>query len=156
MTESATAIASERERKREDEFRPIADYGLLAVQRRYLPGTLVIETTFTTDTGSVRLLDAMAFAEGQRGHDLGFDAPHELLRAVEGISGRVELEMELAPRGEYGLVQPLFRWEDRGGRTFGGPNRVTIRAGAPIEINDATMRASFEVGEDETTGFSMR
>src|ERR671937_736714 len=124
--------------------------GSFAVQRRYLPGTLVIETTFTTDTGSVRLLDAMAFAEGQRGHDLGFDAPHELLRAVEGISGRVELEMELAPRGEYGLVQPLFRWEDRGGRTFGGPN------GAPIEISDATMRASFEVGEDETTGSSMR
>ena len=30
----------------------------------------------------------MAFAEGQRGHDLGFDAPHELLRSVEGLSGR--------------------------------------------------------------------
>src|SRR5215210_8163952 len=47
--------------------------------RRYLPGTLVIETIFTTDAGKVRLTDAMAFAEGQRGHDLGYDAPHELL-----------------------------------------------------------------------------
>ena len=47
----------------------------------------MIETIFTTDTGSVRLHDAMAFAEGQRGHELGFDAPHELLRSVEGISG---------------------------------------------------------------------
>ena len=51
------------------------------------PGTLVIETTFTTDAGQVKLTDAMAFAEGQRGHDLGFDSPHELLRSVEGLSG---------------------------------------------------------------------
>jgi GH15 family glucan-1,4-alpha-glucosidase len=134
-------------------IRPV---GSFAVERRYVPGTLVIETTFTTDTGSVRLLDAIAFAEGQRGHELGFDAPHEVIRALEGISGRVELEMELAPRGEYGLVEPLFRQEDGGGRTFGGPNRVAVRAGAPVEINDATMRASFELGRGESVGFAMR
>src|SRR5689334_13292136 len=55
-----------------------------SAERRYLPGSLVIETVVTTATGSARLRDAMAFAEGQRGHDLGFDAPHELLRSVEG------------------------------------------------------------------------
>ena len=60
------------------------------------PARSSIETTFTTDTGTVRLLDAMAFAPGQRGHDLGFDAPHELLRGVEGVAGEVELELELA------------------------------------------------------------
>src|SRR5919108_163085 len=76
--------------------------GAFAAERRYLPGTLVIETTFTTDAGAVRLLDAMAFAQGQRGHDLGFNAPHELLRAIEGVSGEVELELELAPRPQYG------------------------------------------------------
>src|SRR5687767_13265248 len=56
--------------------------GAFETVRRYLPGTLVIETTFTTGTGSVRLTDAMAFAELQRGHDLGFDAPHEIVRGV--------------------------------------------------------------------------
>ena len=65
-------------------IRPVQSY---SATRRYLPGTLVIETVFTTDTGQVRLTDAMAFAEGQRGHDLGYDAPHELLRSVEGLSG---------------------------------------------------------------------
>src|SRR5690348_6629526 len=41
-------------------------------ERRYLPGTLVIETTFTTETGVARVTDALAFAEGQRGHELGY------------------------------------------------------------------------------------
>ena len=66
-------------------IRPVQAY---TATRRYLPGTLVIETIFTTETGEVRLTDAMAFAEGQRGHDLGFDAPHELLRSVEGGRAR--------------------------------------------------------------------
>src|SRR3954464_11344582 len=70
-------------------------------ERRYLPGTLVIETTFTTDTGVVRLTDTMSFAQGQRGHDLGMDSPHEVLRGVECITGEMELLFELAPRPEY-------------------------------------------------------
>src|SRR6059058_1711726 len=64
--------------------------GAFTSERRYVPGTLVIETTFVTDTGTVRLTEAMLFAEGQRLHDLGVDAPHELLRGVEGVSGSVE------------------------------------------------------------------
>src|SRR3954470_18084334 len=44
-------------------IRPTAEY---TSERRYLPGTLVIETTFRTAAGSTRLTDAMAFAEGQR------------------------------------------------------------------------------------------
>src|SRR5438552_18936079 len=89
--------------------------GAFTSERRYLPGTLVVETTFTTETGSARLTDALVFPEGQRGHDLGYDAPHELLRSVEGVSGEVELVFELAPRTEYGLVRPLFRMERAGG-----------------------------------------
>ncbi len=125
-------------------------------ERRYVDGTLVIETTFTTDAGSVRLTDAMAFAEGQRGHDLGVSAPHEVLRLVEGISGSVELVLELAPRPEYGLVTPLFRLGDGGGRTFGGPTPVVVRAGTPVTVDDATMRATFVVGEGERIGFALR
>src|SRR5437763_7693343 len=83
-------------------------------ERRYLPGTLVIETTFVTDDGTVKLTDAMAFAEGQRHHDLGFASPHLVLRLVEGVAGEVELTLQLAPRPEYGLVKPLFRATDYG------------------------------------------
>jgi alpha,alpha-trehalase len=127
-----------------------------SVTRGYSPGTLAIETVFTTESGTVRLTDAMAFAQGQRGHDLGFDAPHEVLRLVKGLEGSVELEMELAPRPEYGLVRPLFRQEDSGGRTFGGPNRIAVRAGVPIGVRGATMRASFVVDAGEAKGFALR
>jgi GH15 family glucan-1,4-alpha-glucosidase len=130
--------------------------GAFTAERRYLPGTLVIETTFTTDTGTVTLTDAMLFAEGQRGHDLGFDSPHELVRSVEGVAGEVELVCELAPRTEYGLVRPLFRKEGDGGRTFGGPNRIAVRAGVPVEIDDVTMRASFTVTATKQVGFALR
>jgi len=130
--------------------------GEFTSDRRYLPGTLVIETTFATETGTVRLRDALAFAEGQREHDLGLHAPHELLRSVEGVSGTVDLVLELAPRPEYGLVRPLFRKTDEGGRTFGGPNQVLVRAGVPVEIESGTMRASFTVSEGNEIGFAVR
>jgi len=133
----------------------IAPVGECTSARRYLPGTLVIETTFTTATGAVRLIDAMAFAPGQRGHDLGRRAPHEVLRLIEGVSGEVDLDMELAPRPEYGLVQPLFRMEANGGRTFGGPNQIAVSAGVPATITDSTMRARFTVREGERVGFGL-
>ncbi|HKE80867.1 MAG TPA: glycoside hydrolase family 15 protein [Solirubrobacteraceae bacterium] len=133
----------------------IAPVGECTSARRYVPGTLVIETTFTTATGAVRLIDAMAFAPGQRGHDLGRRAPHEVLRLIEGVSGEVDLDMELAPRPEYGLVQPLFRMEGNGGRTFGGPNQIAVSAGVPATITDSTMRARFTVRKGERVGFGL-
>jgi GH15 family glucan-1,4-alpha-glucosidase len=133
-------------------IRPVGEF---RSERRYLAGSLVLETTFTTDTGAVRLRDALAFAPGQRRHDLGLDAPHELLRSVEGVEGSVDLVLELAPRPEYGLLEPLFRMTDDGGRTF-GVTRLHVAAGAPVEIEDATMRGTFTVNAGETVGFAMR
>jgi len=126
------------------------------VSRRYLEGTLVTETTFAVGDRAVRLTDALSFPEGQRGHELGLDVPHELLRLVEGVAGEVEVGMELAPRPEYGLVKPLFRHTEQGGRTFGGPNQVAVSAGVPVDVGDATMRATFAVREGDAIGFALR
>ena len=134
----------------------IAPVDPFTATRRYVPGTLVIETTFTTPGGSVRLLDAMAFAEGQRGHELGFDAPHEVLRLVEGVEGIVELGLSLAPRGEYGLVRPLFRLLDGGARTFGGPSRIAVTCPVAARLEDATLEATFGVAAGESVGFALR
>jgi GH15 family glucan-1,4-alpha-glucosidase len=132
---------------------PAGDY---EVERRYLPGTLVLETTFTTPTGSARLIDALVFEEGQRAHDLGMNPPHELLRSVEGIEGSVEFEMELAPRPEYGLVQPLIRLQDGGVRTFGGPNPIAVRTTVPLDVDNATISSTFTVQLGDTIGFALR
>src|ERR671939_1533154 len=133
-------------------IRPVGEYG---VERRYVPGSLVVETTFTTAGGVVRLRDAMAFAPGQRGHDLGHDAPHEVLRSVEGVSGSVELVMELVPRPEYGLVRPLIRVVGGGAKTFGGPNRLEVASAAPLEVRDAGLHGRFIVREGARLGFAI-
>jgi GH15 family glucan-1,4-alpha-glucosidase len=125
-------------------------------ERRYVPGTLVIETTFATETGSVKLVDAMVFAEGQRHHELGLGAPHLLLRSVEGLVGEVELRLDLAPRPEYGLVKPLFRRTESGGRTFGGPNQIVVSSGVETTIADSTMTATFTVAAGEQVGFALQ
>ena len=134
-------------------IRPTGSY---SSDRRYLPGTLVIETTFTTTTGRVKIVDALAFGEGQRHHELGMSAPHLLLRLVEGLDGEVEVALELAPRPEYGLVKPLFRETAGGGRTFGGPNQLVISAGVPTAIEDSTMRSAFTATSGHQIGFAMQ
>jgi GH15 family glucan-1,4-alpha-glucosidase len=133
-------------------IRPVGEY---RVERRYLPGSLVVETAFTTTTGVVRVRDAMAFAPGQRGHDLGYDAPHEVLRSIECVSGSVELVMELVPRPEYGLVRPLIRVFDGGAKTFGGPNRIEVSSSVALELRDAGVHAAFAVGAGQRLGFAM-
>lgn len=128
--------------------------GRFTSSRRYVPGTLVIETTFTGAEGTVRLTDAMLFAEGQRGHALGLDVPHELARLVEGLDGRVELELELSPRPEYGLGRPLFRLRGGGAVSLGGPDRFALSADLPLEIRGSTIFARVAVEAGERRGFA--
>jgi GH15 family glucan-1,4-alpha-glucosidase len=134
-------------------IRPIATF---EESRRYLPGTLVLETTFHTADGEVRVLDGMLFALEQEGHDPGMNAPHELVRVVECVSGTVEMDLMASPRPEYGLNRPaLVRRDDGTITTFGGPDRFTFHMGVPVEVDGADIRARFNVSDGETHAFSM-
>ena len=75
---------------------------------------------------------------------------------MEGVSGEVELELELAPRPEYGLVGRSFRLEEGGARTFGAGRVGVALRGRRSRSTDSTMRASFTVAEGERVGFSLR
>ncbi|UGS38338.1 glycoside hydrolase family 15 protein [Capillimicrobium parvum] len=72
-------------------------------EQRYLPGTLVLETELRGDGGRVRVLDALA--TGQDGEESG----PRLLRVIEGVDGRLELELRIAVRFDYGAVRPWLR-----------------------------------------------
>ncbi len=108
--------------------------------RRYLEKTMVLETAFTTATGSVTLVDALATGPGDRGHGLGAGASSLLIRQVQGVRGQVDLVMEYVPRTEYGLIWPLLTRVDGGIAGRGGadltvlstPIGLTITAGAAV------------------------
>ena len=66
------------------------------VKRRYRPGSLVLETEFTTGSGVVRVTDAMAI-----------DSPTPTVaRVVEGLRGEVPMRSELIIRFDYGWIVP--------------------------------------------------
>jgi len=81
------------------------------IERRYLPGTNVLETTFRTPSGVVTLTDFMPVEPDEeeigKAHRLG--ARHSLIRVVRGVSGSVEVGLTFRPRFAYGLTTPYIR-----------------------------------------------
>src|SRR5689334_12712738 len=67
--------------------------GAFEVERRYVPETNVLETTFRTGSGSCVLRDLMPMVtDAEQGDSPAID--HEIVREVEGLAGEVELEIE--------------------------------------------------------------
>ena len=90
------------------------------VSRRYVDRTAVLETDFTTDNGSVRLLDLMPIDEGGR----SLRPMREILRAVEGMGGTVEIEVRLDLQPDYARRHPRPRKRGRLGWTYVWGNEV--------------------------------
>jgi GH15 family glucan-1,4-alpha-glucosidase len=134
-------------------IRPV---GEAVVQRRYRDRTLVLETTFRTDEGIVRLVDALAVGPTDRGHGLGAGAPHALLRRVEALEGRAEIELQFAPRPEYGLTRPLLCLTQDGVATRGGPDAVALSSPVNLVSNDGLVSARFTVQAGDRVGFALQ
>jgi GH15 family glucan-1,4-alpha-glucosidase len=117
--------------------------GVKRVERRYREDTLVLETDFHTEDGVVRIVDCMP----PRG-----EAP-DIVRLVQGLEGRVEIEMELLIRFDYGRVVPWVR-RHRGYRlAVAGPDAVRLDAGVPTRGENLTTRASFAVEKGDEVPF---
>jgi len=117
-------------------------------RRRYRPGTMILETVFETRTGSAAVIDFMVP-----------DAPNPtLVRIVEGRSGTVSMQTDLAFRFEYGRTVP---WVTRleGGRgicAIAGPDQVVLRSGVRLHGEDFRHRAQFHVGASHRVAFVLR
>ncbi|HEX4777874.1 MAG TPA: glycoside hydrolase family 15 protein [Acidimicrobiia bacterium] len=133
----------------------IAARGTSETVRRYLDATMVLETTFRTPTGTMTLVDALLTGEGNRGHDLGADAPHVLARVVTCTNGTVAVDVEYAPRPEYGLVHPLLEEVDGGVRAQGGADVLLLSSPVASRIDGATARADVTLHEGDTLAFAL-
>ena len=99
-------------------LRPVDE--VLSIERRYRPGTMILETTFRTDAGDVLLTDFMP----PRGKY------SDVVREVRCLRGEVRMRLDLVLRFDYGLTIPWVTMHQRDLRAVAGPNMVVLRTAA--------------------------
>ena len=134
-------------------IRPVGDF---ESRRRYLPGSLVLETQFETPDGMVMVTDALIFGTKERAHQIGEESSHLVVRVIECTNGRVALDVELAPRSEYGLVHPRIEVIDGGVRTVGGPDVLCLSGPTPSVVDQASATWRLDLSAGERASFSLR
>lgn len=124
--------------------------------RQYIDGTMALQSTIETSAGTVELLDLLAMGEQARGHDIGRGSPHCLLRSLTCTAGEVFIDLEYAPRPEYGLIVPLLAKSHGGISVRGGPTQCFLSAPTPITLDNNVGRSIFRLAAGETVHFSMQ
>jgi GH15 family glucan-1,4-alpha-glucosidase len=115
--------------------------------RRYLHDTLVLETTWETEDGSVaRVLDFMPPRA----------VSPDIVRIVEGVRGRVQFRSELTIRFGYGRVVPWVRkrtHEENTRVALAGPDALCFRTAATTRGEDMRTVSELAVDEGERVPF---
>ncbi len=129
-----------------------ADDGNATITRRYLDGTLILETMLRAGGAEVRLLDCFTMRAG------GKAAPRrQLLRIVEGVRGKMALQFRCEPRFDYGAFAPWMRRE--GKRVYsaiGGENALGITADVDLVLSGQhDINAAFTIQAGERVRFSL-
>lgn len=114
-------------------------------RRRYRDGTLILETEFETSEGAVRIIDCMALS----------DERWDLVRIVEGLSGRVAMRLELVIRLDYGSIVPWVRRSGDALLATAGPDTLELHTEVPVRGEDMKTAAEFEVSEGERKSFTL-
>lgn len=111
--------------------------------RRYRPGTMVLETEYTTESGRVRVVDCLA---------LGHARPL-LVRSVVGLEGSVDMSVELVVRFDYGSIVPWVRRVDDRWRAVAGPEGLELCTPVHLHGHGKTSGAQFTVAAGEQVPF---
>jgi GH15 family glucan-1,4-alpha-glucosidase len=134
-------------------IRPKGDF---EASRRYVDTSLVLETTFTTATGELVVVDALAIGPNETGHELGAHSPHALLRQVRCTRGEVDVDFEYRPRPEYGLTAPILRSNDGGILGQGGASVLLLSSPVDVDIDESTARCGFRLTEGQCRRFALQ
>ena len=116
-----------------------------AAHRHYRGDTLVLESEFVTDEGTVRIIDCMPIREQHP----------EVVRLVEGVRGTVTMEMQLTIRFGYGQVVPWVRRTDGTLSAVAGPDALSLWTTVPTHGSDLSTVAEFTVTEGQTVPFCL-
>jgi GH15 family glucan-1,4-alpha-glucosidase len=119
--------------------------------RRYLPGSLVLETTFTTDEGKARVLDFMPI----RGHEAnGNEETHpRVIRILVGERGRVTFRTRIVLRLDYGSIVPWVRRTKGGIRAIAGPDSISVDTPVSLHGKDMTTVGEVTVARGDRVPF---
>ena len=105
-------------------------------ERRYVPSSNVLETTFRTTRGSVRITDFMPVgrSEGAGVHDyVTLEAPAAVVRIIEGVEGRVPVRIAFDPTSDYGAHRPVLAAMESGVTSSDG---TQLRAAMSFRIEE--------------------
>jgi len=131
---------------------------VVPLSRRYEPGTLVIETTWVTDTGWVVIHDALTIAEwaaagDSRGRpDTEHESDHSLLRTMTCVDGEVEMEMECVPSFAYGAEPASWSGGELGEAVAraGDGTELLLTSDMELSLDGDTVRGTVKLRENET------
>jgi alpha,alpha-trehalase len=131
---------------------------VVPISRRYEPGTLVIETTWVTDSGWVVVHDALTIGDWVEQKGPGsrprteHESDHSLLRTMTCIDGEVEMAMECLPRFAYGTEAAAWSGGELGEANAGGGDGVELHLTSDMElaISDGAARGAVRLREGET------
>ena len=113
--------------------------------RRYRPGTLVLETDFETPEGAVRVVDCMLPREGSP----------DVIRLIEGLRGRVPMQLQLNPRFDYGHRVPLVSNVPGGAIAMAGPEALSLRTSVDLDVTNGSISSEFTVSAGDQVWFRL-
>jgi GH15 family glucan-1,4-alpha-glucosidase len=116
-----------------------------SVRRSYLDDSLILQTDFHTQRGSVRVIDFMPVADDR----------WDVVRIVQGLTGTVRMRMELIVRFDYGSIVPWVRRSPDGLLITAGPDTLEFSSSIAVEGENMKTVAEFSVGKGESESFML-